>query len=78
MPFFRRKRDSCIIVEQTFLGMGCNGTVVKKGSLSNGTDVAVKIVQLPMCCDREMEIMRRINHVNVLKLLHVEEDDNFR
>lgn len=45
----------------------------------NGRNVAVKRIQLhDLLTDREEETMRHLNHPNVIKLLAVEEDNDFK
>ena len=52
----------------------------------NGQDVAVKRLQIEdvapvedcVVSDREVEAMKELDHPNVLKLLHVKQDDYFK
>ena len=62
------------------LGDGGFG-VVFKGNF-DGVDVAIKRIELARLrsttfTDREIKYQREMNHPNVVKLLHVEEDENF-
>ena len=62
------------------IGTGGFGTV-HRGTL-RGSEVAIKKVQIdrltPKRADREFDVMRMLDHPNVLKLLHVEERNEIR
>ncbi len=58
------------------LGKGAYATVFS-GKWHNN-DVAIKRIQLHDIINREEKTMRDLNHQNVLKLLGVDEDDNFK
>lgn len=63
------------------LGHG-NFGVVFKGKLDGTIDVAVKRIELARLAsstfkEREMKHQQELDHSNVVKLLHVEEDENF-
>ncbi len=51
--------------------------IVYLGSF-NGRQVAVKKIQIERIEDREVKLQRSLEHENVLKLLEVEEDKDFR
>lgn len=62
---------------RVILGKGAYATVFS-GKWQN-IDVAVKRIQLhDIIINREEILMRDLNHQNVLKLIGVEEDENFR
>ena len=56
-------------------GLVCRGTF-------KGSEVAIKKVHIdrltPKRADREFDVMRMLDHPNVLKLLHVEERNEIR
>jgi serine/threonine protein kinase len=62
------------------LGVGGFGQVCK--GQFQGKSVAVKRIELirlqRVNGDRELEIMKTLNHPNILKLLHWEDDNDFR
>lgn len=66
------------VCKTDILGKGAYGYVFK-GWLS-GVQVAVKRIQLPDLPEscRESRALDRLYHPNVIKLLHIEDDDNFR
>ena len=44
-----------------------------------GKDVAVKRIQLlDAADDNEIKVMQQLDHPNIIKLLHVENNDDFR
>jgi serine/threonine-protein kinase/endoribonuclease IRE1 len=44
-----------------------------------GKDVAVKRIQLlDAADDNEVKVMQQLDHPNIVKLLHVEKNDDFR
>jgi serine/threonine protein kinase len=59
------------------LGQGGYGIVYK--DIWNGRKVAVKRIQLfETTSEREEDAMHKLDHRNVLKLLHIEEDKDFK
>jgi serine/threonine protein kinase len=74
-----RRIEQMSFDRKRLLGMGSFGAVFV-GSL-NGREVAVKRIQLSfvtMHMQREEEINFRLKHPNVIELLDVKEDDDFR
>jgi serine/threonine protein kinase len=60
------------------LGIGGYGIVYKK--IWNEEEVAVKRIPLTHISsnEREEEALKKLDHLNVVKLFHVENDENFR
>ena len=65
----------------TVLGQGCFGTVLKATTKSNGTEVAIKIIDKKKLSHaelenllRELKIMQNINHPHVVKYLEAYEE----
>lgn len=61
--------------------LGRGGFAIVYGGTLNGKPVAVKRIQLDMVANenkREEEALRRLDHSNVIDLLHVEDDDDFK
>ena len=65
-----------IIRSKEVLGTGGFGTVFK-GTFHNKT-VAVKRMLIEQVDEREEEFLKKYPHPYILKLFHVEQDDNFR
>ena len=61
---------------KSMLGKGSYATVFP--GKWKGLDVAIKRIQLHEIIDREEKTMRDLKHPNVLELLDVKEDENFR
>ncbi len=61
---------------QKILGRGHFGTVFD--GTFGGTKVAVKRIQLFDCKPQEESTMGKFEHENVLKLIHVEENEDFK
>ena len=71
------KEKKIIFDKEKILGNGAYGYVFK--GKCNGQEAAVKrIDQNRRCDDREEQALKVLNHPNVVKLLEVEDDDNFR
>ena len=58
------------------LGKGSSGMVF--GGTYEGTEVAVKRIEHHQIDSREVEMQTQLRHVNVVNILTVEDDDDFR
>ncbi|XP_045035389.1 serine/threonine-protein kinase/endoribonuclease ire-1-like [Daphnia magna] len=71
------KKEMKILVDRDVpLGQGNFGTVLK--GKFGGREVAVKRVELLKVDKREEDAMLKLEHPNIVKLLHVESDNDFR
>lgn len=71
------KEKNIIFDKSIILGSGAYGYVFQ--GKCNGQQAAVKrIDQKRRCGDREEQALKILNHTNVVKLLEIEDDDNFR
>lgn len=64
------------IDKDTVLGEGRYG-IVYKGTLS-GKQAAIKRIQLTHINENEEKALKKLNHPNVIELLHIESDNEFR
>ncbi len=58
------------------LGKGSHGSVFS--GKFDGRQIAVKRIQLIDTDEREEEALQRLNHLNVVKLFHVENHEAFK
>ncbi|KAI9553232.1 hypothetical protein GHT06_021128 [Daphnia sinensis] len=72
----RKKKQISIDSNRVELGVGSYGNVFK--GKYKGRQVAVKRVLLQNYSQNEEESMLKLNHPNIIKLLHCESDDDFR
>ena len=59
------------------LGEGAHGSIFS-GKLNNERNIAVKRVQLIDTDEREEGALQKLDHLNVVKLYHIENDDAFK
>ena len=80
MDFFRSFFGSNKFNLGQRLGAGGSGTVYR--GTYQGSDVAIKKIQIHRLTgerlDREHEAMQKLEHPNVLKLIHWEDSNEFR
>jgi hypothetical protein len=67
---------TCEIDKKIILGVGVFASVF--GGKLNGIPVAVKRMELIRLDPGETIPMRTLNHPNLVRLLHVKDDDDFR
>ncbi|KAK4014990.1 hypothetical protein OUZ56_027504 [Daphnia magna] len=72
----RKKKQISIDINRVELGVGSYGHVLK--GKYKGRPVAVKRVLLDNYSQNEEEAMLKLDHPNIIKLLHCESDNNFR
>jgi serine/threonine-protein kinase/endoribonuclease IRE1 len=59
--------------------LGSGGSSFVFAGTYKGKDVAVKRIQLLVAAeDNEVKVMQKLDHPNIVKLLHVEKNDDFR
>ncbi len=65
---------------KSIIGRGCSGTCVYKGLFENKQKVAVKrvIADHFILADREIELLRSLQHPNLIRYFSTESDDMFR
>ena len=66
------------IERANILGVGSIGVVFK----GNWDAIEVAVKQIPIVnavkCERELNALQMLNHENIVKLFHMEENQNFR
>lgn len=72
----RKKKQISIDSNRVELGVGSYGHVLK--GKYKGRPVAVKRVLLDNYSQNEEEAMLKLDHPNIIKLLHCESDNDFR
>lgn len=78
MSFSATTKIAVLIRNGTKIGAGQYGRVYR--TVYRGVEVAVKRIERDFANDSrdpEMSALRELNHPNIIKLLHAEDDDNF-
>ena len=65
-----------VVDKEKFLGQGSYSAVFT--GTFNGRQIAVKKVTLYQVNDNEEKALQQLNHPNVIKLFHSENDNNFK